>query len=992
MGALDTLSGLRSTGEEFPIEASISQVETSGKKLYTVMIRDIGARKKAEAESRRLHRALQTLSNCNQALVRASSESHLLEEVCGILVREGGYRMAWVGVAEEDVTKAISPVAHAGFEDGYLESAKLTSADKGHGRGPAGRAIQMGETVIVRNIQADPSLLAWRDEALKRGYASGIALPIVLNGRVFGSLTIYAEEPEAFDSAEVELLTELRDDLAYGIQALRIKAEHELAEEVLRESEGQLKEAQRIAHIGSSMWDLATDTTVWSDEIYRITGRDPRRPPPRHSERVSLYTPESWARLESAVQRTLATGEPYALELEVVRPDGTRRQTYARGMPLRDADGRIVLLQGTLQDITERKQAEESLRASEERFRTIFENAGIGIALVDMQGRFIKSNPSLQRWLGYSEEELGRMTFTDYTHPEDRNLVWGLFDELTTGKNHTYAIEKRYLKKDGEVVWGLLTVSIVRDKHGLSEYAVGMVQDITERKRAEEALVRLRQVVDASGEVVFMTNREGIITFVNPEFTSLYGYSAEDVIGKATPAILERSEGGVAEGKGFWQDVLSDKRVQGEVVNYTKDGRRVIVDRYAMAILDHRGDAVGFVSIKRDITARKQLEQQFLQAQKMEAVGRLAGGVAHDFNNLLGIITGYTDLILEDPSVTGRSRQRVEEIKRAATRAVEVTRQLLAFSRKQVLETRPLDLNAAVRDTTKMLGHLIGEDIELVTVFAPDLGSVEVDPTGIDQVLVNLTVNARDAMPHGGKLKIETANVVLDDTYAAQHISVPAGSYVALKVSDTGTGMDPETCKHIFEPFFTTKEPGRGTGLGLSTVYGIVQQSGGYISVYSELGCGTIFTIYLPRVEVAVPAAQAGSVQAVARGSETVLLVEDDEGLRKLGLELLHDLGYNVLPAGNAVEAIAASAAHTGPLHILMTDIVMPGMNGQKLAEVLIKRRPGLRVLFVSGYTDSVVSKQISHAGAAFLQKPLARRTLAEKLRELLDTPTITGT
>ena len=250
-------------------------------------------RKKAEAESRRLNRALQTLSSCNQALVRAASESHLLEEICGILVREGGYRMAWVGVGEQDGTKRVSPVAFAGFEDGYLESAKVTWADTERGRGPTGTAIRTGQTVITRNIQADPNLLVWRDETLKRGYASGIALPIVLRGRVFGSLTIYAEEPDAFDSAEVELLTELRDDLAYGIQAIRTKADRERAEEVLRQSEARLKEAQRIAHVGSALWDVATDTTVWSEELYRIAGRDPRQPPPRHSERASLYTPES---------------------------------------------------------------------------------------------------------------------------------------------------------------------------------------------------------------------------------------------------------------------------------------------------------------------------------------------------------------------------------------------------------------------------------------------------------------------------------------------------------------------------------------------------------------------------------------------------------------------------------------------------------------------------------------------------------------------------
>jgi two-component system, cell cycle sensor histidine kinase and response regulator CckA len=372
----------------------------------------------------------------------------------------------------------------------------------------------------------------------------------------------------------------------------------------------------------------------------------------------------------------------------------------------------------------------------------------------------------------------------------------------------------------------------------------------------------------------------------------------------------------------------------------------------------------------------------------MEVVGQLAGGIAHDFNNILGIITGYAELTLEDHSLGNRARHRVNEIKEAARRAADVTRQLLALSRKQLLQKRILDLNAVIHDTMNMLQRLVGENIEFATRLEPDLGAVEADPTSMDQVLMNLVVNARDAMPDGGILTIETANVPRNDTYKAQHPDLPAGNYVALIVSDTGIGIDPDIRKSIFEPFFTTKQLGSGTGLGLSTVYGIVKQSGGFLYVDSELGQGAKFTIYLPQIRAVVTAAQRPGTESEPRGSETVLLVEDDEKLRQLNAELLLGLGYNVIEGGNAAEAIAAAQGYSGPLDLLMTDVVMPGMNGYKLAGLLSEVRPELRVLFVSGYADTTVAQQLADSDAAFLQKPFAFKTLAAKLREVLDAPT----
>ncbi|MBI3895895.1 MAG: response regulator [Acidobacteria bacterium] len=392
-------------------------------------------------------------------------------------------------------------------------------------------------------------------------------------------------------------------------------------------------------------------------------------------------------------------------------------------------------------------------------------------------------------------------------------------------------------------------------------------------------------------------------------------------------------------------------------------------------------------SLMEEIAERKRIEEQFYQAQKMEAIGKLAGGIAHDFNNHLGIIIGYSERLLERLPSEGPLRKSAGIIKDAALRSAALTRQLLAFSRRQVFEPRILDLNAGIVELEKMLRPLIGEDIELILSLEPSLGKVKSDPAQVDQVIMNLVVNSRDAMPQGGRLAIETANVELDEEYASKHVIVRPGPYVMLAVTDTGVGMDRETQTHMFEPFFTTKEKGKGTGLGLATVYGIVKQSGGYIWVYSEPGKGTTFKIYLPRVAAGVPEVETERVSPPAsKGEETVLVVEDEGMLRELACEFLQSSGYAVLEAGNGPKAVEISRGYQGPIHLLMTDAVMPGMSGRELAQRLHDDRPDLKVLYVSGYTDDAVLRNgLLEPGTAFLQKPFTRDSLSRKVREVLD-------
>ena len=510
----------------------------------------------------------------------------------------------------------------------------------------------------------------------------------------------------------------------------------------------------------------------------------------------------------------------------------------------------------------------------------------------------------------------------------------------------------------------------------------------TRHERAERALreanEHLAAVIQSSPLAIYTLDPRSTVLTWNRAAEALYGWQAAELIGRPLPTI-----GHDVEDHGRLRDrVLRGESLRGvEVTRRRKDGTSVNISLSVAPLHDAAGRVTGMLSLAADVTEMRQLEVQYRQAQKMEAVGRLAGGIAHDFNNLLTAIIGTTALVLEDLGLESRARLDIQEIEKAAKRAAGLTRQLLIFSRQQVLEPRALDLNALVGNLEKMLHRLIGEDIELRTKQATALGAVRADPGQLEQAIVNLVVNARDAMPQGGRLTIETADVELDRGYVAGHVPTQPGPYVLLAISDTGVGMDGATKARLFEPFFTTKEPGRGTGLGLATVYGIVKQSGGYIWTYSELGHGTTFKIYLPRVAETPEAPESTtSPPTPVRGSETLLVVEDQEEVRKLTKRVLEARGYTVLAARNGAEALEIVAQHPSRIHLMITDVVMPGMNGRELAQHARARRSYLKVLYVSGYTgEAVLQHRLLEPGVAFLQKPFTPDVLARKTREVLD-------
>jgi two-component system, cell cycle sensor histidine kinase and response regulator CckA len=494
-----------------------------------------------------------------------------------------------------------------------------------------------------------------------------------------------------------------------------------------------------------------------------------------------------------------------------------------------------------------------------------------------------------------------------------------------------------------------------------------------------------KSLIEQAMDIIAVLDADGAVRYASPSVRPLLGYGAEELVGQHIfdlvhpddigPALRVFAEG-VATGQGG--------RLLGLQVRH-KDGTYRSLEAIGRFLLD---DPVvrGVVINARDVTERRSLERQLLQAQKMEAVGRLAGGIAHDFNNVLTAIFGYADLLTEELPAGSPARQDLEEIRKAATRASALTRQLLAFSRQQVLAPMVLSVNDLVDDVDKMLRRLVGEDVELRLMLARDAGNVRADSGQLQQVIMNLVVNARDAMPTGGKLVIETADAELTEQYAEQHQAVIPGRYVMLAVSDTGVGMDAQTKARIFEPFFTTKEKGKGTGLGLSTVYGIVKQSGGYVWVYSEPGHGTTFKVYLPRVDAPAEPQAPPRETATLTGTETILLAEDDEMLRPLTKGLLAKFGYTVLDAESAEQALAVAGARQGPIHLLVADVVMPGASGRELARRLAQSRPETRVLYVSGYTDdAIVHHGMLEPGLKFLQKPFTPAALARKVREVLD-------
>jgi len=617
----------------------------------------------------------------------------------------------------------------------------------------------------------------------------------------------------------------------------------------------------------------------------------------------------------------------------------------------------------------------------------LIEASPLAIVTFDPDGVVTMWNPAAERIFGWTENEaLG--TRLPFVPAEKQEEFLALRRRALLGEVFTEP-ELHRRRADGSPIVVTVSTSPLRRPDGTIYGIMSILMDVTEQKAAEESRARLTMAVEQAGESIVVTDTRGVIQYVNPAFERITGYDRMEVIGQ-TPRILKSGRHDAAFYKSMWETLRRGEVWRGTFLDRRKDGTLYEEEAVISPVRDPSGRLVNYVAVKRDVTDVRRMEERLRQSQKMEAVGRLAGGVAHDFNNLLTAISGYSDLLLHRLPAYSTLRRDVEEIRKAGDRAASLTRQLLAFSRRQVLQPKVLDLNTVVTSMGEMLRRLIGEDIELSTDLSPSLSRVKADPGQIEQVIVNLAVNARDAMPGGGRITIATADADLSPAYAAAHPEVRPGPHVLLSVADTGQGMSDETQTHLFEPFFTTKEKGKGTGLGLATVYGIVQQSDGHIRVNSAADRGSTFLIYLPRVETPeadAPGRDRPHLPHPSPGTETVLLAEDEEVVRRLAREVLSGNGYKVIEAGNGREALLVAEAYRGEINLLLTDVVMPKMSGRELTERIRRIRPDLRILYMSGYTDDAILRHgVLENGIPFLQKPFTPEGLSRKVREVLDT------
>jgi PAS domain S-box-containing protein len=780
------------------------------------------------------------------------------------------------------------------------------------------------------------------------------------------------------------------------LRGTREGAEKQIEEE-LRRTRDNLLRTEQLARIGSWTWDPETHATSWSPGMYRLYHLSPDDPRSPREIAMSAILPEDMPRLKDHMYGADASGRIAPVEYRVRIGDEIRYHR-TEGEVVRHAETGSLRLAGFVQDVTALKQVEEERRlAEQERDRlfdmsiSIVKGAAEGLAVCheipEFPGvAFTVWNDRMSEITGYTMDEINRLGWyqTVYPDPDVRERARARMELMRKGED-LHGEEWVVTRKDGQRRVLRISTSVLRVPGQDAVHVLALMDDVTERRRAEEALreseERYRSLIEEAPYGIYHASTDGRLLGVNRALAAMLGFgSPSELLGTS---VNDRYQD-ASEWRRLVEDHESAPRIPELEVGWTRrDGTPITVRLSGRTLIGGDGRLEGFEMICEDVTERRLLEEQFRQSQKMEAVGRLAGGIAHDFNNLLTAVTGYADLLRARIPPDDPRLGYVEEIGGAADRASALTQQLLAFSRRQILRPRVVELDHMVRSVERMLGRIIGEDIELATLLDAR-GHVRADPSQLEQVLLNLAVNARDAMPRGGRIEIETRDVEVSESFGRTRMPMPPGAYVLLAVTDTGSGMDRDAMAHIFEPFFTTKDPGKGTGLGLATVYGIVKQSEGFIWATSTPGKGARFEIYLPRVEREAEAVPPAPAPLLEGGSETILLVEDEAGVRRVLSEMLAWHGYTVLEAGLGAEAVDLARTHEGPVHLLLTDVVMPRLGGRALRDEVVRHRPGIRVLFISGYAGEGPAADLLEDGAAFLPKPFTAAALVQKVREVL--------
>jgi two-component system, cell cycle sensor histidine kinase and response regulator CckA len=906
-------------------------------------LRDVTQRKRNEDRLRtslgRLHAIVETQREISALELDQEAVTAAIVERAQLLAGADGASVQWFEGSELVIQQA-SGIAAPFVGLRFARDASLT-----------GLAAATGRPLYSADTSTDPRVDAEASRKLQS--RSLICAPLYRGARIEGVLTVMGTEPNAFDELAVETTRLMAEFVSTVIRnANELETRKTLADAL--STQGQV-----VEHMQTGLW-------IWSPDESGAYRLDHANAASELATGVAAEAivgatlkevlPATTGALASIFERVRRTGELVdAGEVEYGDARIEHGVFWIKAFPL--PGERIAM---TFENVTEMVLARRALQESEGRFRSAFHSASLGMALTALDGNFVQVNDKLAEMLGYEPAELSKLGVRDVTHPEDIDIDMGYAEDLRSGACDSYQREKRYVRRDGSVMWADLTVSLVRGYDGTPTHVVSHIQDITAQR---EANLLFTATFEHSVVPMIVADDSRRLVDLNGAAAELLGVSREEGTALAVDDLL-----GAEAVSHLWQGFLDDGKLEAEASLQRPDGSERRVEFVATANVRPGRH----IAVVRDLTRTKELETQLRQAQKMEAVGRLAGGIAHDFNNLLTAISGYSEFLINGLD-DERQRRHADEIRKAAARAASLTGQLLAFSRRQVLQPRALDLNAVVSDMDMMLRRLIGEDVELVTLLDPNVSPVQADPTQIEQVIVNLAVNARDAMPGGGSVTIETADRRTDE-----------GDFVELRMTDTGIGMTDLERQQLFDPFFTTKEG--GTGLGLATVYGIVEQSGGTIEVDSAPGMGSSFRIWLPRAEVPAESPAAAVAAEPRPGDETILLVEDETVVRRLVAEILENSGYTVLQAGDGPSALELLRRHSGQLDLLVTDVVMPGMSGPEVAQAVTSMRPRTQVLYTSGYTDSAIGHHgVLEPGIAFLQKPFSANDLARKVRLLLD-------
>ncbi len=816
--------------------------------------------------------------------------------------------------------------------------------------------------------------------------ASKQSADIVVGDRIVGSVEVgYLEGMPEMD--EGPFLREERNLIDAIAAAVGRTVERTEAEKALRESETRYRLlADNTLDV---IWQMGLDLrfTYVNPAVTMLTGYTV-------DEWIGTRLPdhcdeENFAKMAQVVSEEMAKGPEGSgtiFEAVMLKKNKEPIHLEIHGKVLFRDDGRPVALQGVTRDITDRKKAAAALRESEQRYRAVFNIASIGIDLVDRQGRFVEVNRALSEFLGYTREELRRLTISEVTHPDDVSRSVELHEAVVRGETSAYRLEKRYVRKDGTIRWGDTAVSAILDAAGNYRATVGVIQDITEQKKSEEARLLLEAAVEQTGETIEITDSQGAIVYVNPSFERTTGFSRGEALGNK-PCMLKSGRHDDKFYGNLWRTITNGDVWRGHFINRKKDGSLFEEEATVSPVKDRSGNIVNYVAVKRDVTNEISLQKQLFQAQKMESIGTLAGGIAHDFNNLLTVMQGYSEIMLADKTEGDPGYVDLSTINQAAKRGADLVRRILTFSRQVESSFRPVSLNEEVRHAEKLLLRTIPKMIGIELRLAEDLSVINADAGQIEQSILNLAINARDAMPDGGRLVLETKTLTLDADYCRRHLDASPGEYVLLAVSDTGQGMDEETAERVFEPFFTTKKLGEGTGLGLAMVFGIVKVHGGHVTCESKLGVGTTFKLYFP---VAVETGANGHVnesrQMPALGTETILVVDDEDGIRELGKRILTHSGYTVLAARNGKEALEIYGKEASAIDLVVLDLIMPEMGGAQCLERLLEINPEVKVLVASGFAVQSPTKDLlEHRAKGFVKKPFQMKDLLGAVRRILD-------